>query len=182
NDTLETIYGYIQGSVSGCGIYCGRRKETGRRVNCVSVGCLSSALSTLRPHVVICDEIHEVATPAALESFSYFKYCRMFGLTANEDDRLDNADFELTGVFGGVVDPLGYAEAERLKMIVPIQVHWRTVKLKKNPAKDCVSGVAKPRPGIWRNKARNKMIAADARMFPDDQVLITVKHIEHAVH
>jgi len=182
NATLQTIYSYIRGSVSGCGIYYGSKKQPGRRVTCVSLGCLKYALHTLQPQVLLCDEVHEMATPKALEDLLKFKYCRMFGLTANEKDREDNADFELQGLFGKVVDRLKYAEAEELKMVVPIQVHWRTVKMKKNPAEDRSSGVPKARWGIWRNKVRNKMIAADANLFPDDQVLIVVKTIEHAVY
>jgi superfamily II DNA or RNA helicase len=76
-----------------------------------------------------------------------------------------------------------YQEAVEHGCVVPIAVHWRNVLSKANPVAGLKTIAAKNRQGIWRHAYRNRLIAEDARQFPpDEQVLIAVDTIEHAVH
>lgn len=163
------------------GIYCSQKKKSGRRVMCYSSGCLQYA-DPQNTHMVIADELHELATDAMFERFAQFRYSKMFGLSANVDDRWDGADFELEGLFGSVIAALTYEAGVSQGSIVPIRVLLRNVFLDDNPAEGHVD-IAQKRHGIWRNEARNELIAEDARAYDDEQqVLITVSTFDHACH
>jgi superfamily II DNA or RNA helicase len=177
---LEDIYKNLSMHLPSVGIYHSGRKVLDKRVMCYSAGCLQHA-NTQHTNILIADEVHELATDAMFEKLAQFNNARMYGLSANVDDRFDGADFELEGIFGPVIAKLTYQEGVANGMIVPIEVHWKNVILDSNPAAN-LEGVAKLRNGIWRNRQRNARIARDAQSFADAQVLITVKTFEHACH
>lgn len=183
-DTLLGIYERLQGDVSGLGVYCSKKKSRGTRVLCCSTGCLRWAKENFKPDLILCDEIHELATDSALADLSLFKYTPIYGLSANYQERRDKRDFEMQGLAGVVISAKTYADGVKDGSIVPIEVHWLKVDLPfrvKNPASG-KSGIMKEKYGIWRNEFRNKKIAEAALMFDDDeQVLITVKTVEHAL-
>lgn len=180
-DTLDSIYRRLQGNVSGVGIYWSGKKSHAARVLCCSSGCLKYALDTFKPDIVIADEVHELATDQPIAELAKFRYARMIALSANHNDRMDGADFELEGLFGNVVSVKTYQDGVDDGSIVPLQVHWRHVDSRKNPAAG-KTGFLRKKLGIWRNQFRNEMIAEDARRFGDDeQVLITVSTLEHAL-
>lgn len=179
-DPLLDLYRAVSAVSTRVGIYCSRMKQSGGRIMCYSSGSLRRA-QTEAPDLLIADESHELATDSSLELLGQFRFCRMLGFSANYYDRFDSADFELEGCFGPLIADLDYQEAVEAGLIVPIEVHWRNVRLTRSPCADLV-GVARKRHGIWRNSARNKLIARDARLFPDDQVLISVQTLEHALH
>jgi len=177
---LEDLYHSLSMHLPNVGIYFSRKKKTDARVMCYSAGCLQHA-DPKRTDILIADEVHELATDVMFEKFAKFRHCRMYGLSANFDDRFDGADFELEGIFGPLIARLSYEEGVENDMIVPINVYWRNVQMDRNPCAD-KTDVPKLRHGFWRNEWRNAQIAEDARAFPDDQVLITVKTFEHACH
>lgn len=177
---LNDLYKDLCSHLPSVGIYHSGKKSLGHRVMCYSAGCLHHA----EPHktdILLADEVHELATDIMFEKFAQFKYARMFGYSANMDDRFDGADFELEGIFGPVITSMSYQEGVANGMIVPIDVHWRNVYMDRNPAEN-FEGITKERHGIWRNRKRNTLIAQDANRYADDQVLITVKTFEHACH
>lgn len=177
---LNDLYANLCSHLPSVGILHSSKKVTNKRVMCVSAGCLQHA-SPASTDILIADEVHELATDVMFEKFAQFKHARMYGLSANMNDRFDGADFELEGIFGPVITKMTYQSGVDNKMIVPIAVHWRNVISDRNPAAGYDS-VAKLRQGIWRNSYRNSLIAKDAQAYPDDQVLITVKTFDHACH
>lgn len=179
-DPLLDMYNGLSEVATSVGIYCSKKKSSGHRLMCYSTGSLKRALAE-NPDLVIVDESHEVATDNIMEVFGAFRFCRMLGMSANHYDRFDGADFELEGCLGPLIADLDYDDAVSAGLIVPIETHWRNVRLTYNPCEE-MKGVTRKRHGIWRNLARNKLIARDARLFPDDQVLITVQTLEHALH
>jgi superfamily II DNA or RNA helicase len=185
NDTLKSIYARLQGDVSGLGIYCSKAKRAASRVLCCSSGCLRWAVNNFKPDLILCDEIHELATDQPLADLALFKYVPIYGLSANYEERRDKRDFELKGLAGEVISCKTYEEGVADGSIVPIEVHWLNCKLpykKKNPAAGR-TGNPREKHGVWRNEFRNQIIADAANAFDDEeQVLITVKTVEHALH
>lgn len=177
---LKDLYANLCAHLPSVGIYHSGKKVLGKRVMCYSSGCLHHA-DPAKTHMLIADEVHELATAPMFERFAQFKYAKMFGLSANMDDRFDGADFELEGVFGPIITQMSYQDGVANGMIVPINVLWRNVHMDRNPAEN-YDGVPKLRNGVWRNRKRNMLIAKDANAYPDDQVLITVKTFDHACH
>ena len=178
---LKDTYRILKKALPSVGIYCSEKKKNdGARVMCVSAGCLHRYADT-KWDVIIGDEVHELATDSYLAKLALFRFSRFIGLSANFRDRLDQADFQLEGLFGPLVAKLTYQEGVDAGLIVPIEVHWRTARFKYNPAED-FDGVMLRKFGLWTNSARNRKIAKDAQHFPDDQVLIVVKTVEHALH
>lgn len=178
---LQDLYENLALHLPSVGIYHSLAKRTGRRVMCYSSGCLHYA-DAQNTDMVIADEVHELATDAMFERFAQFRQARMYGLSANVDDRWDGADFELEGLFGPVIASLSYEDGVRQGSIVPITVQMRDVFMDTNPCEG-LSDVPLKRQGIWRNATRNALIAEDARSFDDEQqVLITVSTFDHACH
>lgn len=176
---LETNYNRLRARLPDVGIYHGARKRPGRRVMCYSAGCLNHAAKYFQPDIIIADEVHELATDRMFAAFAKFPAARMYGLSANDGDRFDGADFELEGVFGEVISELSYPEAQAHGMVSPIQVRWQRARFD-NPVETVRGGVALWRWGIWRNTARNRLIAKVARDHNEDQVLIACQTLEHA--
>ena len=119
--------------------------------------------------MILCDEIHELATDAPLAELAKFKYTPIFGLSANYEERRDKRDFEMQGLAGRVISSKTYEEGVKDGSIVPIEVHWLHCKLpykSRNPAAGRV-GVMKEKYGVWRNEFRNKIIADAANMFDE---------------
>ena len=179
-DPLQDLYRNLCGIVPSVGIRTGSKKKLGHRVMCYSSGSLRNA-NPDDVDLLVADEVHELATDKMLEVFAQFRFNKMLGLSANYGDRFDGADFELEGVFGPLIANLSYGEGVKHGMIVPIDVLWQDMRMDRNPCLG-LDGTPAMRHGIWRNNWRNAKIAENAREYPDEQVLITVKTVEHAAH
>jgi superfamily II DNA or RNA helicase len=167
------------------GINCSAKKlRTDARVVCVSAGLLKTYLREDTGQdidVLLVDEYYEMGAPTYVSLLERVQYAKIFGFAANKD-RLDKAEFRLNGIFGKVLAELHYTEAVDNELVTPICVVWFPVRMDTDPIRDITMQVAKERFGIWRNTKRNCVIAEAARMFsPDDQVLISVTRIEHAL-
>jgi superfamily II DNA or RNA helicase len=115
------------------------------------------------------------------EKFALFPYARFIGLSANNQDRQDGADFELEGFFGPLVAEMSYQEAEANGLVVAIEVHWHNVFC--DDYGSDLEGVQLNKFGLWRNDDRNAVIAKVARQYDrEEQVLITCKTLEHACY
>ena len=133
--------------------------------------------------ILLYDEAHEAVAPTYQHELGKFLRTRKFGFTASPEGRMDGAHFMLEAIFGPRIFQLSYSDAVSVDLVVPIKVEWLYVKGNGPSAFSDMSGVPKERWGIWRNEDRNKAIADKARSFDDDdQVLIMVKSIEHAIH
>jgi superfamily II DNA or RNA helicase len=180
-DVLDQLHNDLSRHLPNVGLINSRRKSRGTRINCYSSGSLH--LCEEAPDIIIADEVHELGTDHYFEKFATgpFSLSRHLGFSANAEDRSDGAWFELEGFFGPVLINLGYQACVEHGAVVPISVHWRDVVMDRDPAAELQNRTAKLRHGIWRNRHRNELIAADGRSFDDQQVLITVDVIEHAI-
>lgn len=155
------------------------RKEFGR-VTVYTAASLHH--SDFKADIVLVDEAHELLADESSSNLARYRHARMYAFTASPYGRMDGTDIRMEAIFGRIIFHLSYQEAVALHLVVPIRVEWCDVKLQDNPCAD-LEDVPKKRWGLWRNQERNEIIAAKARSFdPDDQVLILVETIEHAVY
>jgi superfamily II DNA or RNA helicase len=106
----------------------------------------------------------------------------MFGFSANAT-RPDKAEFRINGLFGPVLATMNYEEAVDKELVTPICVVWCPVQSNTDPTSFYDASWQKERYGIWRYEKRNQAIAGAAHLFgEEEQVLITVKTIDHALH
>ena len=132
--------------------------------------------------ILLADEVHELMSPKHSAAIAKtYTMSRNYGLTATPEGRADGSDAKLEYLFGPKIFEMEWAEATALGLVVPIQVIWLPVQ----GASPCagMEGVPKKRHGIWRNADRNALIASAVRSYgDDDQVLILVETIEHAIY
>lgn len=178
-DVIRQIYNDLKSHLPSVGFVGGGKKKTEERVMCYSGKSLHH--SDARADILIVDECHETATADYMRKIGRYRLSRKFGFSANNDDRADGADFQLLGAFGPLLINLSYEDAVAHGCIVPIEVYWHDVFMDANPCEGYVNDVQKLRWGIWRNDVRNQVIADAVRGYPDDQVLVTVATVEHAV-
>ncbi len=181
-DVLSDIYDNLRSQMPEVGIVSGKHKRPAGRVVCYSGKSLHNCP---RADLLLCDEIHEWGSEDYLRiaALPAFHYARKYGLSASVGERPDDADFEVEGSFGPMLVDLPYEDCVKHGCVVPIEVHWRDVTMNSDPAALEQDPVSKERLGIWTNDYRNRLIAEDARSFAaDEQVLICVKTIEHAMH
>jgi superfamily II DNA or RNA helicase len=107
---------------------------------------------------------------------------RLFGFSATWDARADGTSPRLEYLLGPVLFHMTWQEATALGLIVPVQVRWINVVTTVDPCARYKQDVAKRRHGIWCHTYRNQLIADAAQKHgPDEQTLILVQTIEHAV-
>lgn len=131
------------------------------------------------------DEAHQLAAPSYAEPLAQlYRFSRNYCFSATPYGRVDGASARLESLFGPTIFQLLYPEAVALGLVVPIRVHWVPMELDHNPAAGKTDDVAKKRWGIWRNRARNAKFAEFVRQSyrPDQQVLVLVESLEHAVN
>lgn len=179
-DVLKSIYRRIKPRVASCGIYCSSQKTSENyRVMCYSGKSLRRCIKP--PDILLVDEWHEWGTEDYLNTLTQFPYTRMFGFSANTE-RPDGMEFELEGYMGPILVNIPYALAVEKGLVSPIEVEWVSTVHIRHPAPKA-RGVYKEKQCIWKNYSRNQLIADQARRFGEnDQVLITVKTVEHAAH
>lgn len=132
------------------------------------------------PDIFLYDEVHEAPTTSRLEQLARFMYSRNYGFTGSENVRADNADFRLEGYFGPCIFHVPFEEAQKLGLVLPIDVWTIPVNMSVNPGAG-KSDTAKERACVWRNQTRNTLVAEAARLFDqDEQSLVLVKSVEHA--
>ena len=184
---LIQLWENINKSLLGkAGINCSSKKfNTDARVVCVSTGTLKKYLKPQGDQnidLVLCDEVHEMGSQQRLELLENVREAKLFGFSANAT-RPDKAEFRITGLFGPVIAKMNYEDAVDKNLVTPICVVWCPVKSNVDPTAYHDTPIAKERHGIWRYEKRNKAIAEAAKLFGDDeQVLITCKTIDHALH
>ena len=177
-ETLRDVFGDDVGLLNGS-------KKTNRqaRILCISQGTLYSFLDDPDSEidVLLVDEYHEWGSLKRLAVLDAVRDARMLGLSAS-DERDDKAEFRLNGYFGPIVAEMDYAEAVKRDLISPICVVWVPIRSDRDPVDVYLSPWDRARFGIWRYDKRNRAIADAARLFGDDeQILISVKTIEHAL-
>jgi superfamily II DNA or RNA helicase len=178
----DRIYPELVQMVGDVGIRGGGKNSKNKRVMCYTVGSMHHAKAT-DADILFGDECHELAADVASAQLVRWQNSRNFGLSASHDMRFDNKDLRMQGVFGPIVLSVDYSEAEGAKMVVPLDIKWSSVVLDYDPSSGIDDTVENKRRALWRNDARNQIIAEDARKYDDDtQVLITVETLDHAMN
>ena len=134
--------------------------------------------------ILLADEVHELMTDRYAELLGRYHRARMFGFTASKDTRADNAHHRMEAIFGPTIFKLTHPRAVELDLVVPIRVLWQDVPMAYDPIQNLSELTAQKRAAIWRNDTRNMIIADVARevLAADNQVLILVDTIDHALH
>lgn len=177
---VNKLHQFLTRYIPSVGQVDGSHKRQGR-VTIYSAASL--AHSNCDADVLLCDEGHELLAEEASASLARYRFSRNYTFTASPRGRLDGADIRLESLFGRPIFYLPYPEAVSLGLVVPIRVEWADVLLDRNPCSG-MAEVPKKRWGIWQNDARNRIVADLARkdLADDDQVMVTVETIEHAIH
>ena len=180
-DVLENIYNELAARIPNVGLFSSRRKSDGHRVVCVSGKSLHRLPWAV--DLFLCDEVHDYGTANYMRGMSstYLNGARRFGFSASVGDRQDDADFELEGMFGPTIVNIPYSLGVKHGCVVPIQVRWTKIE-GNDPVKPDAPRWLREKLGLWNNAYRNAVIAAQTKQFgEDEQQLITVTSIEHAV-
>lgn len=182
-DVAFKVADTLTAKLPGIGMFGGGAKAFGERITIFTAGSIHH--SDGDADILLCDEVHEMMTDRLTTQIAtIWQSARNFGFTATPSGRMDGADAQLELFFGPQIFYLPYQEAVELGLVVPMRVRWLNIDLPNNP---CVgyTDVAKMRAGIWRNQARNEIIARDVRQHyanPNTQVLILCATVDHAIH
>lgn len=174
----DEIHGDLCKVVPGVGYVGGGKRRFGR----VTVFVADSL-----PHgqgdadILLADEQHELMAPKYAKYLSMYDRARMFGFSATSTGRSDGRDVLGEAIFGPTVYTVTYQDAQAMGRVVPMTVEW--LRIPEGPdVSGCKTFVAKERYGIWHNDARNARIADRVNRFgEDEQVMVMVKTIDHAV-
>lgn len=173
------LFNRLRQHIPGVGFRSGAKKVPGDRVWVVTQGTLSNFYDE-EWDIVLVDEQHLACTEGRTRQLMAINAHRAFGLSANIDDRLDNADYMSEGLFGPRVAKITYSEAVRKKMVVPIKVLW--VDCKKCKASQDLSTVdRRNRYGLWRNHKRNQLIVSVIKQMQGQQILTYAQKVEHVL-
>lgn len=181
-DVAARIVRQLTAKFPNIGHVGGGQKRRGDRITVYTAGSMHHSDGDY--DFLLCDEVHQLMAPKHSETLGrVFRNTRNFGFTATPDGRMDGAQAKLEMFFGPEIFKLSYQDAVALGLVVPIRVRWLPCFLNVNPAHE-KHGVSRMRWGVWRNVHRNRMFAEDARenYGPDDQVLMAVATIDHAIH
>lgn len=180
-DLVQKAYRELTRTLPSVGQIGGGKRQTDRRVTIFTADSLHR--SDGDADFLFVDEAHEIVTPKYSQLIArLYGLSRNFGFTATPDGRMDGASAKLEYLFGPQIFYMSYTEARDNRLIVPIVVDWINICLDRNPCAG-KSGVVKKRWGLWRNEERNAKIAERMRAHgADEQCLILVETIDHAVH
>lgn len=182
-DVAKKVYATLVSKFAGVGFYGAGNKLAGERITVFTAG--SRHYTDGDADILLLDEVHEMMTDrVAKDLVSSWPSARIFGLTATPSSRSDGADAQLELFCGPEIFRLTYREAVELNLVVPIRVRWINVRITPDPVAACAPS-AKMRHGVWRNNARNAIIAADVRANypePSTQILVLCATVDHAIH
>ncbi len=173
----------LNGLLPNVGMIGGKRRDHGCRVTVVSFDSLHH--SKYDADILIIDEVHEAAADKAASMLSRYDRSVNIGFSASHDMRADGKDPRVEAMCGPIVITISYQEAEANDMVVPIRIHWTSVKgfdpVKELGAED-VDFVEMKRFSIWTNDQRNDAIADVANGYDaETQVLIACETLQHAM-
>lgn len=178
-DIVQKIVQMI-GKYMPCGQVGGGVYRPGQRVTVYTADSLHK--SPADADVLLVDEAHELMADRAASHLMRYKFSRNYAFTASPEGRFDGADARLEAIFGQPIFELHYPEAVELGLVVPLEVEWCDVPMSYNPCAGVRNDVTRKRQAIWRNAVRNEIIARKVNSFSNQQTLILVDTVEHAVH
>lgn len=174
----DEIHNDLSRIIPGVGFVGAGRKKFGR-VTVFVADSLHHGMG--EADILLADELHELLAPTYAASLGRYTKTRMFGFSATPTGRADGRDILGEAIFGPVLYTIPYQEAQEAGRVVPITVEW--LRVPDGPDVSSFDNLTtKERIGIWANDKRNEAIAARVRQFdPDEQVVVMVKTIDHAV-
>lgn len=171
---------YLTRYLPNVGQFGDGKKKWGQRITVFSADSLHHC--DFDCDLLLADEGHLLITEESSKELVKFQKSRNFTFTATPTGRKDGTDKRLEALFGETIFYLPYPEAVSLGLVVPIRVEWTDVFMNVNPVEDIEDAVYRNRWGVWCNDVRNDKIAAKALSFEQEQVMILVDTVEHAVH
>lgn len=178
-DVAQTIFRRLTRVLPCVGFVGDGQRKKGR----VTV-YISKSLRHADPDVdfLFADEAHELCSDTDSEMIlRTFVYSRNFAFTATPSGRSDGTSIRLEYMFGPQIFYLGWQEGTQYGLVVPVEVRWLNVQMEINPAAGYKNDTWVKKHGLWNNTVRNSIIANAALSHGDEQVLILVETIEHAV-
>lgn len=176
---LHNLYREVKERVPSVG-FIGGGQNSQSRVNCASVASLHKL--AFDSDVLLGDESHQLCSDWRAAKLAPYAgtYCKKIGLSANQEHRSDGRDLQQEAIFGPIRAVQTYQEAVEIGSVSQLHVIWKRIG-GHNLIEGLDDSVARKRYGIWRNQLRNHHIAQDALSYTDDQVLVSVATVEHAV-
>ena len=167
--------------VAGVGRVGGGHRHVGR-VTIYTADSLKH--SSFNSDIVICDEVHLLATEHYMTLLARYELARCFGYSASWKSRPDGDWRRLESLFGPVIYEMSYQEAEQQQLVAPMLVQWIDVPACDNYDDTLTDLTEQKRMWIWRNEFRNKKIAEAARQMiaAGYQVLILADTVDHCLH
>jgi len=177
-DLADEIYAGLTKVVPNVGFVGAGRKKFGR-VTVFVADSLHHGMG--EADLVLCDEIHELAAPSYAAALGRYTTARIFGFSATPTGRMDGRDAVVEAICGPLLYEMSYQDAQAIGRVVPITAEW--VRVSRGPELGGITSLPlKEKKGIWANDQRNQVLADRIAKIPaDDQVLVMVKTIEHAV-
>lgn len=158
----------------------GRKDDDTHRILVVTTKSLQR-VSHIRFDVVIGDEIHTMAAATLRTRLWQIESLRIFGFSANQDDRADNGDLWIEGLFGPVILTRTYQENQQAGDVCPIR--YRFIQTGCSKQVNSTMAHIRQRYYVIRNHERNEQFARVARFYLEQgrQVLVLVRTTEHVL-
>lgn len=168
--------------IPSVGMIGGGKNEAKARVLVITADSLHKAPGDA--DLFFYDECHQAAAESYTQDIlTTYNYAKRIGFTATPTGRSDGADRVLNLLFGNVIFNMDYSQGVDLGLVVPIRVRWLPYTGPCVEASEYKKAIYRKRHCIWRNEARNKVIADDVHAnYENDSVLILVETVEHAVY
>lgn len=156
------------------------KRDTDCRVICASTRSLHH-VDPRRFDIVMGDEIHEMAASTLREALWPLRSPRIFGFSANQDQRVDKQDLWIEGLFGPVILKRTYQENKKDGDVCHIK--FRGIYTSCNKTIRSKSPQVRQRHLIVQNHDRNSQFARIAKYYLErgHQVLILTKFTEHVL-
>ena len=185
-DACRTVARYIRERLPGQVGEIGGGKRGTSRITVSTFNSLSKVDYFNEIDILIVDEVHRAPAKTYAEILGAMGApIKRFGFTATADGRYDKAELVNEGLFGPILVEIPYYEAVARGEVVPIHciVHQHC----HGPSKEHIASIRsitrRDKLALWRNAARNKMIADDVQQVldrdPNAQVLVLVSKIDH---
>lgn len=172
------------------GVCSGTKKTKGRIMVSTFGSVLGATVIGGDPDIILIDECHQAAAPEFSCNLARIRsYRKIFGFSATPEGRSDNAELVTEMLAGPVVFRVGYADMVVAGAVSQIQVAMVDTRghVEEPSSAKLKNRTSKLRNCVWRNRARNDLIARAVKEVPtyhgikdDLQVLILVATVEHA--
>jgi superfamily II DNA or RNA helicase len=133
-DLIDQQYEFLCGWFphGSIGRISGTHRKLGERI---TIGSLDS-IGKLADHeldqfrLAICDEMHASVSPERAPELARIKRARLYGFTATDSGRFDNADLLMEGIYGPPIVRKSFSKAVEEGAICPIVVYMLKIPMK----------------------------------------------------